>query len=85
MVRGARRADENVPNPTSVTGSPRRSEVRMAASIERRARSATGRVQPAAVAISTTSWLRVMRYMPMTPRASSMTSSVIVAYPLPSA
>src|SRR5207237_9572742 len=47
-VRGRRRATENVPKPTSVTGSPRRSAPRTATSMARKARSVGARGPPAA-------------------------------------
>src|SRR5262245_51482229 len=47
-VRGLRRATENVPKPTRVTGSPRLSEARMPASAARRARSEPALGQPEA-------------------------------------
>src|SRR5262245_21922064 len=50
-VRALRRAAENVPKPTRVTVSPRLSAVRMPASIDRTARSATVWDQPVVVAM----------------------------------
>src|SRR5262249_31404488 len=52
--RGLRRVTENVPKPTSVTGCPRLSEVRMAARRARRAQSAAVLLQPLASAMAAT-------------------------------
>src|SRR5207237_923489 len=59
IVRGRRRATENVPKPTSVTVSPRLSATRTAPSMARSARSVTVRGQPAASAMRLTSCARV--------------------------
>ena len=56
----------------------------MAINIARRARSVPALGQPAAFAMFTTRSARVI-YMPKAPRASSITSSVMVARPLASA
>src|SRR5919106_3550580 len=59
MVRGRRRVAEKLPNPTSVTVSPRLSAPRTAVSIARNARSPTARGHPAASAMRATRSARV--------------------------
>jgi hypothetical protein len=76
IVRGRRRATENVPKPTSVTGSPRRSALRIAVSIARNARSVEDFGHPDAAAMRTTRSARVTPYIPKMRRASSITASV---------
>src|SRR5713101_7932701 len=59
-LRAFLRPTENVPKPTSVTGCPRLSEVRIEARSARSARSEAALVQPLSVAIDATRSARVM-------------------------